>query len=229
MNFICLNIIIKNKGRCIINKRCMFMKSGKNKISNLKRSGDIISTVDTKMAIKVEKNNTSVLNLNSLDLVNTKEKEQEYIIEKISSIPTTTIITLKNINDGRVFPMQVNRNLAFYGKINKNFTVGFLSTENIFTTKNNYKQFKANAWSAAEEALQQKKINKDQFLIYTKRLNALDLSYVHATIGDIANKHVSVKGDEDYITIIYHMITTKRTIVDYGVQMYLHPSFYIKI
>lgn len=145
MNFICLNIIIKNKGRCIINKRCMFMKSGKNKISNLKRSGDIISTVDTKMAIKVEKNNTSVLNLNSLDLVNTKEKEQEYIIEKISSIPTTTIITLKNINDGRVFPMQVNRNLAFYGKINKNFTVGFLSTENIFTTKNNYKQFKANA------------------------------------------------------------------------------------
>lgn len=207
----------------------MFMKSGKNKISNLKRSGDIISTVDTKMAIKVEKNNTSVLNLNSLDLVNTKEKEQEYIIEKISSIPTTTIITLKNINDGRVFPMQVNRNLAFYGKINKNFTIGFLSTENIFTTKNNYKQFKANAWSAAEEALQQKKINKDQFLIYTKRLNALDLSYVHATIGDIANKHVSVKGDEDYITIIYHMITTKRTIVDYGVQMYLHPSFYIKI
>lgn len=77
--------------------------------------------------------------------------------------------------------------------------------------------------------MQQKKINKDQFLIYTKRLNALDLSYVHATIGDIANKHVSVKGDEDYITIIYHMITTKRTIVDYGVQMYLHPSFYIKI
>ncbi len=59
-------------------------------------------------------------------------------------------------------------------------------------------------------------------------MNALDLSYVHATIGDIVNRHKIVDEDNEHITIIYHVITTKPTLVDYGGGNVFSPLFLYK-
>ena len=209
--------IIQNFNICIINKklkRSMFTKIGK--IRNLKKSGDLLSTTDNKSIIKVG-DNTSGLNFNSLDLANNIVKKQEqYIIEKTSG--STTTVVIKDIGTGLTFPMVVNRHLATYGKINKNNILNLKEGE-LNATTNAFIRYKAMRIEKAEEAFKQKKISKDQFLVFLKRFNAIDLSYVHATICDIVAE--SVEDGEEYFTIVYHVLTTKPTIVDYG-----YPNIY---
>jgi hypothetical protein len=36
---------------------------------------------------------------------------------------STTTITIKDINSGKIYPIQVDRILATYGKINRNYIV----------------------------------------------------------------------------------------------------------
>jgi hypothetical protein len=55
-------------------------------------------------------------------------------------------------------------------------------------------------------------------------MNALDLSYVHATISDITQYNI-VQENEEYVTINYHVITTKPTLVDYGGPNIFKPIF----
>jgi len=112
-----------------IYKRSMFTKVGN--VRNLKKSGDLISTTNNNIIIKTASNNPSDLNSRSLDLANNIIKSQEqYIIEQ-TSISTTTVAT-KNINTGNA--MNVNRYLATYGKINKNYTMNLTESNSRVTT-----------------------------------------------------------------------------------------------
>jgi hypothetical protein len=203
-----------------IYKRSMFTKVGN--VRNLKKSGDLISTTDNNIIIKTAVNNPSELNSRSLDLANNIAKSQEqYIIEQ-TSISTTTV-AIKNINSGMISPMKVNRYLATYGKINKNYTME-LTESNSRVTTFSFIKYKTKFIREAEEAFNQKKISKDQFLVCVKRMNALDLSYVHATISDITQYNI-VQENEEYVTINYHVITTKPTLVDYGGPNTFKPIF----
>ena len=66
----------------------------------------------------------------------------------------------------------------------------------------------------------------NQFIVLAKRIEALNLSYVHAIIGDIANwRNEALNNDKDKIQIIYHVITTKPTTVDYGGPNKFKPIF----
>lgn len=204
-----------------IYKRSMFTTVGN--IKNLKKSGDLISTTDNNIIIKTAVNNPSELNSRNLDLANNIAKLQEqYIIEQISI--STATVAIKNINTGMISPIKVNRYLATYGKINKNYTVEFTESESNSKVTISFIKYKAKSIVEAEEALKQKKISKDQFLVYVKRMNALDFSYVHATISDIIEYNI-VKENEEYITINYHVITTKPTLVDYGGPNTFKPIF----
>lgn len=205
----------QRKDNLIVYKRFMFTKIGN--IKNLKKSGDLISATDNNIIIKTVVNNSSTLNLRSLDLA---QLQEQYIIEQ-TSISTTTV-AIKNVNTGMISPIKVNRYLATYGKINKNHTVELIEGSSRVTTS--FIKYKAKFILEAEEALKQKKISKDQFLVYVKRMNALDLSYVHATISDIIQYNI-VKEDEEYVTINYHVITTKPTLVDYGGPNIFKPIF----
>jgi hypothetical protein len=220
--FITPNNIQNNKRKDNLNqiyKRSMFTIVGN--IKNLKKSGDLISTTDNNIIIKTVVNNPSELNLRSLDLANNIAKLQEqYIIEQ-TSISTTTV-AIKNINTGMISPIKINRYLATYGKIDKNYTLELIEDNSKVITS--FIKYKAKSIIEAEEALKQKKISKDQFLVYVKRMNALDLSYVHATISDITQYNI-VKENEEYITINYHVITTKPTLVDYGGPNTFKPIF----
>jgi hypothetical protein len=205
-----------------IYKRFMFTQTqiGIGNIKNLKKSGDLISSTNNTI-IKTTANDPSQLNLRSLDLANNIANiQQQYIIEQ-TSISTTTI-AIKNINTGITSPMQVNRNLATYGKISNNVTIDL--TINNSRVSASFIQHKARILKEAEEALKQKKMSAEQFLVFAKRINALDLSYVHATIGDIV-EHNIFKEDEEYITICYHVITTKPTVVNYGGPNSFNPIF----
>jgi hypothetical protein len=162
-----------------------------------------------------------VLNFNSLDLANNIVKKQEqYIIEQTSS--STTTVVIKDIGTGLTFPRVVNRHLATYGKINKNYILN-LKEDELNANINNFLRYKAMRIAKVEEALKQKKISKDQFLVFVKRFNAIDLSYVHATISDIIEE--SVEDGEEYVTIIYHVITTKPTIIDHGGPNQFKPIY----
>jgi hypothetical protein len=85
--------------------------------------------------------------------------------------------------------------------------------------KLSFLRFKDARIEEAEIAHQQEKMSKNQFFVFIKRMEALNLSYQHSTITDI------IEEDEEYITIIYHVITTKATIVDYGGANKYKPIF----
>jgi hypothetical protein len=198
-----------------IYKCFMFTKVGN--IKNLKKSGDLISTTNNDIIIKTVVNNHSELNSRNLDLANNIVNLQEqYIIEQ-TSISTTTI-AIKNIKTGMISPIQVNRHLATYGRVDKN---NMVELDNV---KIPFIKYKAKAIEAAESALKQKIITNDQFLVYVKRMDALNLSFVHATIADIL-KYDIIKDNEEYYTIGYHVITTKPTLVDYGGPNTFKPLF----
>lgn len=202
--------------------RYMFKRGGN--IANLKKSGDLISATDTKIIIKTEEYKPYEANLNSLDLANKFKQQQEYTIENISN--STTTITIKDINKGIVYPMTVNRNLAFYGKIGRDWAVTFSKTEDIFKDNVTFLKHKNEVLEAAAAALKLKQIEVNQYVVIAKRINALNLSYVHATIGDIANWRKPVLNeDKEQITIVYHVITTKPTNVDYGGPNQFKPIF----
>lgn len=76
--------------------------------------------------------------------------------------------------------------------------------------KTSFLRFKEVRIEEAEIAYQQNKMSKQQFLVFLKRMNALDRSYQHLIIIDI------IEEDEEYVTFIYNVITTKSGIVDYG-------------
>jgi hypothetical protein len=139
------------------------------------------------------------------------KKQEQYLFEQTSG--STTTVVIKNISTGLTSPIVVNRHLATYGKINKNNILNLKEGE-LNANTNVFLRYKAMRIEKAEEAFKQKKISKDQFLVFLKRFNAIDLSYVHATICDIVSE--SVEDGEEYFTIVYHVLTTKPTIVDYG-------------
>jgi len=212
-----ITIAGKSIGAGFTFKRNMFTKGGN--IKNLKKSGDLISTTGNESVIKIGGNISVTSKLKSLDLANHIAKQQEqYIIEQTSS--STTTVALKDISTGIISPRNVNRYLATYGKINKNYIVNIKEDELKINT-NAFIKYKATR--IAEEVLKQKKMSKDQFLVFVKRLNAIDLSYMHATICDIIKN--SIEENEEYFTIIYHVITTKPTIVDYGGPNRFKPIF----
>ena len=195
-------------------KRCMFTKVGN--IKNLKKSGDLLTMTEKDSIIKPIESTTFLSNLTSLDLANNMTKQQ-YIIEQTSSSVTT--VAIKDIGTGSIFPMQINRHLATYGRINRRYPIN----DNLFNTTS-FIKYKGKCIAAAEEALKKDLIKKDQFLVYLKRINALDLSYAHATLIDIAEEQILKEGDE-YVTIIYHVITTKPIVVDYGGPNQYTPIF----
>jgi hypothetical protein len=67
--------------------------------------------------------------------------------------------------------------------------------------------------------LENKQITKEQLLIYIKRLKALEISYVHTIILDIISQN------ETTIKFMYHVITTKNKIVDYGGDNKFKPIY----
>jgi len=156
------NISILNKKL----KRSMFTKI--SKIRNLKKSGDLLSAIDNKSIIKVVDNTSAGLNFNSLDLANNIVKKQEqYIIEQTSG--STTTVAIKDIGTGLTFPMVVNRHLATYGKINKNYIFNLKEGE-LNANINVFLRYKATRIAQAEEVFKQKKISKDQFLVFFKKI-----------------------------------------------------------
>ena len=205
------NIKVFNQKFNNIFKRTMFTKL--SNIRNLKKSGDLLTDTGNDSTIKAVVNTTASSKLNSLDFANNQIKQQQYIIEQTSS--STTTISIKDIYTGINNPMQFNRNLATYGKINKKYIVE--SKDDKLKTDILFIKFKAKRLEAADSAFHNEKISKDQFLVYVKRMNVLDLSYVHSTITDIIEEGYYKENEkEEYVKIIYHVITTKPTLVDYG-------------
>ena len=181
MQFVNVNNILNNKRKEDLNicKRYMFKRGGGGNIENLGKSGDLISSAETKIIIKTESDNTGLSNLRSLDLANNYEKLQQCIIERKST--STTVISIKDINKGIVYPIRINRNLALYGKINKGFTC--VSSKNNIFERTSFIKYKADCIANAEIALKEKKVKADQFLVFVKRLEALDLSYLYKKIN----------------------------------------------
>lgn len=207
-NLLCLNYKTKKEyfKFLILNvKRNMFTK-----VSNLKKSGDLI-TISNNSTINRVRNIHSASKLKSLDLaINNlkKEKNIEYLYSNNSFMP------IKNISTGEIYSMQVNRYLAEYGKINKNYPVEYSVGNTV-----SFKFFKAERIKEANSALQKKQITPEQFHVFLKRMNALDLSYVHSHIEDIIEEH------QDTYTVIYHIITTSKKDVDYGGPNKFKPIF----
>jgi len=190
-----------------INKRTMF---GISNVRNLKKSGDII-TVSNESIIKINNNTSITSKLKSLDLAKSNKKYIE--TEEVLNTNITTTVAIKNVISGIIQPMKVNRNLATYNKINNYYSIelkesrletSFLNLKNIIIEE-------------AKNAFNQEKISEKQFLVLIKRMNALDLSYKHSTITDI------IEEDDTYVTIIYHVITTNKKVVDYGGPNYYKP------
>ncbi len=125
------------------------------------------------------------------------------------------VVAIKDINNGKIYPMQVDRHLASYGKINNKYTVEW--KDNILKKKP-FSNFKKIRLEEADYVLK-KIINYDQYISFYKRMKAFDLSYIHSTITDI------IEEDEEYYTIIYHVITTKGKEVDYGGPNKFNPIF----
>lgn len=191
------------------NKRNMFTKVGNVRNLNLKKSGDLI-TISGNEVVKKVVNATTELNSTNLNLVTNIVKDQQYIIEHKSN---SVAVAIKGIGTGISFPIEVNRHLASYCKINNYYPVELKNAK--FTTYISFLQYKANCLSAADKALEEKKISGDQFFVYTKRLNALDMSYVHSTVCDVIQDNI-MKENSVYVKVIYHVITTKPTKVDLG-------------
>lgn len=130
---------------------------------------------------------------------------------------STTTITIKDINSGKIYPIQVDRILATYGKINRNYIVEW--KQNNETLKIPFSKFRKIRLAEAQVEFDKKKISAEQFLNFTQRMKALDLSYVHATIGDI------IEENDEYVTVAYHVITTKCKPIDYGGPNRFTPMF----
>ncbi len=76
----------------------------------------------------------------------------------------------------------------------------------------------------AEKSFKKEEISKDQFLVYVKRLNALDKSYVHSIVIDYLQEYLIIN-EEEHLTIAYHVITTKSAEVDFGGPNKFKPQF----
>jgi len=192
-----------------IYKRFMFSISN---VRNLKKSGDII-TVSNESIIKINNNISITSKLKSLDLAKSNKVYIEN--EQVLNTNTTTTVAIKNVISGVMQPMKVNRTLATYGKIDNNYSIkleesmletSFLNLKNVIIEEVNI-------------AFKKKLISKEQLFVTLKRMNAIDLSYRHSTITDI------IEEDDTYVTIIYHVITTNKNIVDYGGPNKYTPLF----
>jgi hypothetical protein len=75
----------------------------------------------------------------------------------------------------------------------------------------------------AQNLLKAGEMSSEQFLVYLKRMSTFDLSYSrHMVISDV------VKKENGYVTIIYHVITTKGKELDYGGPNKFNPLLLYK-
>lgn len=192
-------------------KRQMFTK-----INNLKKSGDITIITPVKSDSIIKENIIAPIvqypNLNSsnLDFVNNIGKQKSLNALKVIS-------TLKvGIGVWNVQPTMVNRELAHIAKVKTDFTVIELRD---CIAESPYKIHIQNRMEEADNTYKAKEMDYMQWTVYLKRIASLNMAYTHSMIIDI------IEESDESVTIIYHVITTKKKIVDCGGSNEFEPIY----
>gem|GEM_PF-7035553 len=73
-----------------------------------------------------------------------------------------------------------------------------------------YMELKAFCMYEAENSMKQGLMDYTHYLAYFKRFEGVNHSIQHASTFDI------IEESDDYVTVIYHLITTSKEKVDYG-------------
>lgn len=159
------------------------------------------------------KGNSIVLNKSGELMINTTNIKSDSILKSPISSPKIILdsssLTTPKIN---------NRDFSWYNKFVKNNVVISSEVDEAITTFNfnNFIKLKINE---GKTQLENEQVTKEQWLVYLERFKALDLSYVHTIILDIISKN------ETTIKFMYHVITTKDKIVNYGGPNQFKPIY----
>ena len=145
-----------------------------------------------------KKGDSIILKKSGEIMINTKIKSETTFLSASTRLNSFIISTIRNTN-------YINR-FAEYNKFNPYYTVKL----NDRLSKIPFSKFKNKRKKEATDAYKKNEMSKDQHLAFFKRMDALNLSYNHSTLIDIIDE------DEEYVTIIYHVITTHEKEVDYG-------------
>src|ERR1700748_1143756 len=191
-----------------VNKRLLVNNdSNFSNLQNNQKRDDLKNIHKTFKRFMFKKGDSIILKKSGEIMINTSLKSETTFVSASTRLNLLIIPTIRNTN-------YINR-FAEYNKIGKNYIVELKDS----SFKISFFKFKNKRKKEANDAYNENKMSKDQHIAFFKRMDALNLSYNHSMITDI------IEEDEEFFTILYHVITTNDKEVDYGGPNKFTPIF----